>query len=559
MSDVFISYARSTARQAQIVAEALSALGYAIWRDDQLPAHRAYSDVIEERLRAAKAVLVLWSADAAKSQWVRAEAELARSAGTLVQLSLDGVAPPLPFNQIHCADLSGWTGDAEAREWRTVLSSIADLTDQAAKPDSGQPPASNTDRSIAHIGSRSRPGEGPKLKLPAAPSIAVLPFKNISGDPEQEYFADAITEDIVIALSRWRWFFVIARHTSFRYKDRDVDVGRVGHELGVGYALEGSVRKVGDRARVTAQLIDTGSGSNVWADRFDCDLVDVLALQDEITEQAVAAIEPAMVLREGVRAAHKPLADFSALDCFYRGMWHLNKLSEGDDGEALTLFRDAIRRDPELSLGHIGLARVLYGRAIFGTSPEPIATLREARAAAQTGIALDPRDATGYFASAGASLYLGDHRSALESAQRAIRLNQNFAYGHYRLGQVLIFAGRASEAIEPIERSLRLSPYDPQLGLMLETLALANYQTENYEAAVNHATSSINMTEASGSVILAASLARLGRTQEAEEAFRRARWSKPSTKRPLAPPYAVPAQLEHLREGLRLAGGGGGR
>ncbi len=548
MSDVFISYARSTATQAQVVAEALRGLGYGVWLDDELPAHRAFADVIEERLQAAKAVVVIWSADAVKSPWVRSEANRAREDGKLVQLNLDIDRLPMPFEQIHCADLSGWSGDPDAPEWQTVLTSIAALVRGAAGSgaEERQPNADTAE-----------PGDRTRLALPVRPSIAVLPFKNISGDPEQEYFADAITEDIVTALSRWRWFFVIARHSSFRYKDRDVDVGRVGHELGVRYALEGSVRKVGNRVRVTAQLIDAATGSNVWADQFDRDLVDILALQDDITEQVVAAIEPAMLQGEGVRAARKSLTDFSGLDCFYRAMWHLNKLSEEGDGEALTLFREAIRRDPELSLGHIGLARVLYGRAIFGLSADPNETLREARAAAQTAIGLDGRDAYGYFAHSGASLYLGDHRTALDNANRAVALNPNFAYGHYRLGQVLIFSGRPGEAIAPIERSLRFSPYDPQLASMRDTLALANYQARNYEAAAHHAAASVDPAEPAGSAVLAASLARLGRAQEAAEAFERSRrWSRPSTRRPMAAPYADPGQREHLREGLRLAGAG---
>jgi TolB-like protein/Flp pilus assembly protein TadD len=548
MSDVFISYARSTASQAQMVAEALRGLGYGVWLDDALPAHLAFADVIEERLQAAKAVVVIWSADAVNSQWVRSEANRAREDGKLIQVTIDGERLPMPFEQIHCADLSEWSGDPAAPEWKLVLSSIATLMNGAARP---------TERNGAPIGPAVKPGEGPRLSAPVRPSIAVLPFKNMSGDPEQEYLADAISEDIVTALSRWRWFFVIARHTCFRYKDRDVDVGLVGNELGVRYVLEGSVRKAGNRVRVTAQLVDTATGSNVWADQFNRDLVDVLALQDEITEQVVAAIEPAMLQGEGARAAHKSLTDFSGLDCFYRAMWHLNKLTEEGDNEALGLFREAIRRDPELSLGHIGLARVLYGRAIFGLSDQPNETLREARAAAQTAIGLDARDAYGYFAYAGASLYLADHRAALDNAQRAITLNPNFAYGHYRLGQVLVFGGRPAEAIAPIERSLRFSPYDPQLGLMRETLALANYQARDYEAAVNHATAAVHTNDSSGSAVLAASLARLGRTEEAAEAFKRSRrWSRPSTARPLAAPYADPAQREHLREGLRLAGAG---
>lgn len=551
MSEIFISYARATEAQAQLVEDALQALGYEVWRDDELPPHRAFAEVIEEHLRTAAAVLVIWSADAARSQWVRSEANRARELSKLVQIAVDDAPLPMPFEQIHCANLTGWSGELDQAEWRKVVASLAEL----AEPSGGvAPPRAAKPRAAA----AARPGHGPALPLPARPSIAVLPFKNLSGDADQEYLADAIAEDVVTALSRWRWFFVIARHSSFRYKGRNVDVGRIGRELGVRYALEGSVRKVGLRLRVTVQLLDTATGVSLWADRFDRSLVDLLALQDEITEQVVAAIEPAMLLGENARVAHKSLPSFSALECFYRGMWQLNKLTRDGDGEALLLFDEAVRRDPELSLGHVGRARVLYGRAIFGSAADAAADLREASASAQTAIGLDPREAYGYFALSGASLYLGDHTAALDNARRAVGLNPNFAYGHYRLGQVLLFAGRPAEAIGPIERSLRLSPYDPQAGPMMETLALANYQAGNYEEAARQAAAASSPTDRFGSGVLAASLARLGRAEEAARAFARARASTPSPHRPLAAPYADPAHLKHLRDGFRLAGSGAG-
>jgi TolB-like protein len=548
MSEIFISYARATEAQAQLVEEALQALGHEVWRDDELPPHRAFAEVIEEHLRAAAAVLVIWSADAARSQWVRSEANRARELGKLVQLTVDGSALPMPFEQIHCANLAGWSGEIDHLEWQKVVTSIAELAKEPSRapatPGVAKPRAAGA----------ARPGHGPALPLPARPSIAVLPFKNLSGDPDQEYLADAIAEDVVTALSRWRWFFVIARHSSFRYTGRDIDVTRIGRELGVRYALEGSVRKRGDRVRLTVQLVDAATGSSLWADQFDRNLVDVLALQDEITEQVVAAIEPAMLLGENDRVAHKSLTSFSALECVYRGMWQLNKLTQAGDAEALSLFEEAISRDPELSLGHVGRARVLYGRAIFGSAADPLADLRESSASAQTAIGLDAREAYGYFALAGASLYLGDHPVALDNARRAVGLNPNFAYGHYRLGQVLLFAGRPAEAVGPIERSLRLSPYDPQVGPMLETLALANYQAGDYEQAARQAAAAINPADRFGSGVLAASLARLGRVEEAARAFARARESTPSPHRPLAAPYADPAHLKHLRDGFRLAG-----
>ncbi|MGH7024531.1 MAG: winged helix-turn-helix domain-containing protein [Caulobacteraceae bacterium] len=396
------------------------------------------------------------------------------------------------------------------------------------------------------------PGARQPLALPARPSIAVLPFKNLSGEPDREYLADAISEDIVTALSRWRWFFVIARHSSFTYKNQEVDPVRVGQDLGVRYLLAGGVRTSGQRVRVTVQLIDARNGSNIWADKFDYQLVDVFALQDEVTERVAAAIEPAMLQGEALHIERKSLADFSALDCFYRGMWRFNQVTTASHDEALALFREAVRLDPELALGHVGVSRTLYGRMLQGESTDAQADLLASLAAARAAIRLDPREATAYFAAAGAELYLGEHATALDDARLALTLNPNFAYAHYRLGQVLIFAGQAGEAVSPIERGLSLSPCDPQLWLMLETLALAHYQNRDYAAAVEFARGAERAGGAAVSTVLVAALARLGRFEEAAAAMARMDASAPARRRTTPAPYALAAHREHIREGFRL-------
>src|SRR5580698_8361674 len=276
MSDVFISYARSTAAQAKRVAEALRALGHGVWRDDELPAHRAYAEVIEERLKAAKAVVVIWSEEATKSQWVRAEANVAREAGTLVQLRVDQATPPLPFNEIQCADLAGWSGDAEAAGWRKVVGSVEALL----RPSGG-----------GAAGGQATSG-------PRALSICVLPFANMSGDVEQEYFSDGISEDIITDLSKVSALSVVARNTAFTFKGKSVKIPQVARELNVSHVLEGSVRKAGGKVRITAQLIDGGTGGHVWAERYDRDLNDIFALQDEISEAIVSALKLKLLPQE---------------------------------------------------------------------------------------------------------------------------------------------------------------------------------------------------------------------------------------------------------------------
>jgi TolB-like protein len=394
----------------------------------------------------------------------------------------------------------------------------------------------------------------PVLPLPTKPSIAVLPFQNRSGDPEQEYFAEAITEDLVTALSRWRWFFVIARNSSSVYKGQGVDTKQIGRELGVRYLLEGSVRKIGNRVRVTVQLIDASNATHIWADRFDRDLVDVLALQDEITEQVVGAIEPAMLHSEGRRIAHKNLRDLDALDCFQRGMWQFNKMSEDGYRVSLDLFHQAIERDPELSLGYIGLARALYGGVIYNWSSQLLQDLLDAREAARTAIRLDPRDAYGYFAASGASLYLRRHRDALDEARKTVALNPNFGFGHFRLGQVLVYSGRSAEAVEPIERSLRHSPYDPQLGAMFSLLALAHFHAGAYPDAIREAEKAVRLHDVRAQLMIAVSLAKLGRLDEAREAAAQDSASAGLAQMVQLAPYANEADRRDIVEALQQAG-----
>jgi len=268
MTDVFVSYAHSDGAIAERVADVLRGDGFRVWRDDELPAHRAYVDVIQERLNSAAAVIVLWSAEAAKSQWVRAEADTARMSGRLVQAVLDGTLPPLPFNQIQSADLSGWDGNADNAGWRKLKGSLRALvgTDDEEK--------------------QTKPRGSRQVR-----SICVLPFQNMSGDSEQEYFSDGISEDITTDLSKISSLGVCARNTAFTFKGQSVNVCEVARKLGVSHVLEGSVRKAGGRVRITAQLIDGETGDHVWADRFDRDLEDIFAIQDEISKAIVEALK----------------------------------------------------------------------------------------------------------------------------------------------------------------------------------------------------------------------------------------------------------------------------
>jgi TolB-like protein len=264
---VFLSYARSSEEQATHAERALRNAGYAVWRDTELPAHLSYADVIEERLKSAKAVLVLWSKEAARSQWVRAEADAARELGTLIQASVDGTVPPIPFNQIQCADLRGWSGDDDHAGWRKLRASVVALAGQAEEPVKSSKKQRQTS------------------------SICVLPFQNMSGDAVPDYFCDGLSEDIISDLSKVSGLAVIPRKKAFEFKGQDVDPSGVAEELGVTYVLEGTVRRAGDRVRITTQLIDGQTGEQAWSDRYHRDFTDIFSVQEEISQAIVDALK----------------------------------------------------------------------------------------------------------------------------------------------------------------------------------------------------------------------------------------------------------------------------
>jgi adenylate cyclase len=336
MSDIFISYARSNEAQSQMVAAAVRALGYEVWRDDELPAHRAYTEVIEERLRAAKAVVVIWSAEAVKSQWVRAEADVAREAGTLVQLSVDGATLPLPFNQIQCADMAGWTGDLDAPGWRKVVGSIADLVGGSG----AVPPAAAVSTANA------------ALALPSKPSIAVLPFANLSGDPEQDYFAAGMTEEITNALSGFPSLFVIASSSTLGYRHGARDLKAIAAQLGVRYLLEGSVRQMAGRVRISVKLADPIDGAQIWTRNFDDTPEDVFALQDRVAGGVGGAIDSALASAEIRRAGRQPTADLGAYDLYLRSMELLTHWDRASILKGLEGLERAIGRDPDYAAAH---------------------------------------------------------------------------------------------------------------------------------------------------------------------------------------------------------------
>jgi adenylate cyclase len=298
------------------------------------------------------------------------------------------------------------------------------------------------------------------LPLPDKPSIAVLAFANLSSDPEQEFFADGVAEDIITALSRYPSLFVIARNSSFSYKGRSVDVKQIGRDLGVRYVLEGSLRKAGSQIRVTAQLIEADSGNHLWAERYDRDLSDIFAVQDEITAAVTIAVAPAIDAAERRRALRRPSENLDAWAAYQQGMWYRAKADPAANDQARNLFERAAQLDPMFAAAYAGLARA-YGYATMHHRTIPMAEgLRQNLMYARKAIELDPSDADAQAELAYALTWQGDIENGLASARQAISLNPNCASAHILLGAGLIFTGRTVEGRAALTTAERLSPRD---------------------------------------------------------------------------------------------------
>ncbi|OKO68295.1 winged helix-turn-helix domain-containing protein [Bradyrhizobium sp. AS23.2] len=322
--------------------------------------------------------------------------------------------------------------------------------------------------------------------LPAEhrPWIAVLPFVNLSGEREQEYLADGITEDIITALTRFRWLFVIARNSSFAYKHKLLDAKQIAQELGVEYLIEGSVRKSGQKMRISAQLVDARSGKHIWAERYDLELNDVFAIQDEIAERVAGAIEPELLKTEGAQAAARHTGNITAWDIVRRGTWHFHQVTCENHRKARELFRQAAELDPELPEGHLWLGRVNAGLVAYGWSDNRAADLREGTEAALKAVQLDERNPYTHYSLAIVSAYADQFEQSISAARKAIEISPSFALGHLVLGMAVLFSGRASDAISPLEYGLRLSPHDPQGFFWFNALALARLFSGHAEAGL---------------------------------------------------------------------------
>ena len=396
----------------------------------------------------------------------------------------------------------------------------------------------------------------PALALPDKPSIAVLPFENMSGDPEQEYFADGMVEEIITALSRFKWLFVIARNSSFTFEGKAVDVKRVGRELGVRYVLEGSVRKAAGKVRIAGQLIDAVTGAHIWADRFERDLTDVFALQDEVTVAVVGAIQPRLLQTEIEMAARRPPENPTAYDLWLRAMQKQSLRSREGFAEVIRLAHRALELDPRFSLAAQLAASGHFNNVVQGFSTDRQFDRSEAIRLARLALSLDENDA-GALGIAGLvnAFLIGDHETAIDFVDRAVASNPNFPSAWDRRGWVYLVGGRLEEAIRSLEHGIRLSPLDPFVHTNLAGIGYALIELRRFDEAVAVSKKALRQNSSDPTAFrgLASALAHLGRDAEAHDAAARVL--------EIDPAYTISGRfsqrqttLKLLAEGLRKAG-----
>ncbi len=396
------------------------------------------------------------------------------------------------------------------------------------------------------------------------PSIAVLAFDNMSSDPEQEYLSDGITEDIITALSKLRWFLVIARNSTFVYKGMAVDIKQVGRELGVDYVVEGSVQKAGNRIRISAQLIDGTSGNNLWAEKYDRELVDIFDVQDEITQTVVATIEPKLVAAEGVRSQRRSGEDLNAWQLVMRAMSHYGKMTSKESQTAIALLEEAVQKYPDYGPAHSLLAFALLVSGHVGWIPESevyrysTKLVHRAGELARHAAELDDEDPWAHLALGNYCFIERCTEEAVREYLKAIDLNPNFAIAYGSLGRALVFDGQSEDAVNYFQKALGMNPHDPLTAVFYSGMGTAHYYAHRYDEAIEWSRKAIRERPGYTAAhrILCASLAMAGRMEDAEAAAATLRQLQPNISIAWVEqhvPY-TPRSMPHFLDGMRKAG-----
>jgi len=467
MADVFVSYARSDKPRVAPLVAAIQAKGWSVWWDPAIDPGQEFDRQIAAELKATAAVLVVWTPVSVESRWVRGEAREGADRGVLVPVRFDGASLPIDVRALHTTDLDGWDGDPQSPQCQEVLRALSSIL--------ARQPVDQTS-----------PAKVPEVPMPAAGgtarvAICVLPFTNMSGDPEQEHFSDGITEDIITELSRWRLLSVRSRSASFRYRGAAVDMKQVARELNVRYIVEGSVRRIGDRIRITAQLIDADSGSHIWGEKYDRNLADVFSVQDQLVQKIVSTLVGRVQAADIERSSRKPPTSLAA----YEYVLKANALPWDDPegaAEATRLLEAAIKLDPGYGLAHAVLAALRWDSWYKDRSGSDDG-LQQAYALAKRAVELDQNESTCFAILGHVCLRRRSFDQALQYGQRAIELNPTNPWNRADIGGIFIYVGRAEDALASFRLTREIDPYFDQ-SWYWRFLGLAYMILKRYEEAL---------------------------------------------------------------------------
>jgi TolB-like protein len=546
LADIFVSYSREDKAKVTDLVDRLSATGWTVWCDTHLAGGAVFSEEIEREINEAKVVLVVWSEASVKSKWVADEAEMGRDAGKLVPISIDGSMPPIGFRQYQSIDFSGQGGEASKASFAALLSSCEPLLDRGAR-DVPLPPAVKdqgkfeftpgillggaavvlalvvgaffiiggnqsevADKSEATQISSEESNRAVDIPVPGfggRGAIAVLPFANLSQNSEDDHIGDGITEDVLTSLQSWGTFKVISRSSTLAYKDKAVDIPTVASTLGARYILEGSVRRAGDRIRVTAQLIDAETDSHLWAENYDRKMVDVFAIQDDISEQIAISIAPEINRSETRRVASIHPADLTTWEMTMRAQ-SLTLVGHYDSAiAAKKMLEEALERDPNYALAHVRLAELGHDLGEYYWQHQTVeasdAYHAEALAHARKAVELNPTLVEARIWLGHLLLHNRQVAQGVLQLREGVKINPSHGQMRAEYGFGLTMSGEPEQALEELELALKLSPNDPRIDRITIFQALTHHYAGSYEMAAKGARGMIDSRRGSQLMVFA--------------------------------------------------------
>ncbi len=538
MTDVFVSYSRSDKALVTPIVAALEAEGLRVWWDPAIVPGEEFDRIIATALARASAVLVVWTHHSVESRWVRGEARDAAERGVLVPLRIGTVALPIDFRAIHTIDLPEGDDAVESPVFREVVHALDALIQpkKAAAPTNGGNPVFER-----------RPSEAVRV------GICVLPFANLGGEREQEFFSDGFTNDIITELSRWRTLVVRSKSATLPYRGGTTDPMRVARELDVRYVVEGSIRRLGNRIRITVQLIDGETGGHIWGEKFDREQSEIFEVQDQVVQTIASTLVGRVQMTDAERARRKPTSSLEAYECVQRGNALPWDTPEGA-AEATRLFEQAIALDPGYAMAHALLGTMRTGQ--YRRDPaSSTAALDEAFALTQRAVELDDGDSTCHSLFAHACLYRRCFELALQHMRRSIEINPNNPWNRADMGVVLTYAGSAEDALAWMKRAREIDPYfDPpwywrQTGQVYMVLRQFEQALEMF--------AHVPLRAGRTAVCMAACYARLNRMDQARQICSECLSATPdfSIRQFVSKePFRDAAETEYLAESLRIAG-----